>query len=109
MNSSLSLLPTLLAAAIVGTDRRIIRALRAHHALSSDSAIALSRRGVLWRWRVRRLTGRGALVAVSPDRVYLNEAGWQAYRTSRRRRVLVAVAIAIPLVVFLYWMSDRGT
>ena len=100
--------PAIFAALIIGTDRRIIRALRAHHALSADSAIPLSRRGVLWRWRVRRLTRRGALVGAPPDRVYLSETGWQAYRTSRRRRILIALAILLPIVIWSIWLSARS-
>src|SRR5207253_3218925 len=77
MSSSLSLLPTLLAAVIVGTDRRIVRRLRELNALSPEEATALPTWRLLSRWRARRLMGRGALVPVPPDRVYLNEEAWK--------------------------------
>ena len=49
----------------------------------------------------------GALVGVPPDRVYLSEAGWQAYRTSSRRIILIVLAILIPVVVWSFWLSAR--
>src|SRR5207247_1957264 len=107
MSSSLSLLPTLLAAVIVGTDRRIVRRLRELNALSPEEATALPTWRLLSRWRARRLMGRGALVPVPPDRVYLNEEAWRAYRMSRRRRILIVLAILIPFVVYPMWLSRR--
>ena len=107
MSSSLSLLPTLLAAVIVGTDRRIVRRLRELNALSPEEATALPTWRLLSRWRARRLMGRGALVPVPPDRVYLNEEAWRAYRMSRRRRILIVLAILIPVVVYAMWLSGR--
>ena len=100
--------PAVFAALIIGTDRRIVRTLRNQHALSRDTAVPLPARFGIWRWRVRRLVQRGAVVQVAPDRSYLDEAGWQAYRTSRRRRVLVVLAIVLPVVVLFMWMNSRA-
>jgi hypothetical protein len=100
--------PALFAAVIVGTDSRIVRALRKQHALSSETAVPPPARFGIRRWRMQRLIGRGAVVQVQPDRVYLDEAGWQAYRTSRRRRILIVLAILIPAIVYAMWMSGRA-
>jgi hypothetical protein len=106
MLQTVTLFPAILAALIVGTDRRIVRALRDKQALSTDSAIALSPRRGIWKWRMRRLMGRGAVVLVPPDRVYLDETGWLSYQRSRRRRVLIVIAILLPLIV-LTWINGR--
>jgi len=99
--------PALFAALIVGTDRRIVRRLRERNALSADTATTLPSWRLLSRWRAQRLMEHGALVGVPPDRVYLSEAGWQAYRTSRRRIILIVLAILIPVVVWSFWLSAR--
>jgi hypothetical protein len=108
MLQAVSPFPAVFAALIIGTDRRIVRTLRNQHALSRDTAVALPERFGIWRWRVRRLVERGALVRVAPDRTYLDEAGWQAYRTSRRRRILVVLAIVLPVAVLILWMNSRA-
>ena len=100
--------PALFAALIVGTDLRIVRRLRKQQALSPDTAVPPPRAGFgIRRWRMQRLIGRGAVVQAQPDRVYLDEAGWQAYRTSRRRRILIVLAILVPVIVYAMWMSGR--
>jgi hypothetical protein len=100
--------PALFAALIVGTDQRIVRTLRKQHALSPDAAVPLPTRFGIRRWRMQRLIGRGAVIQVQPDRVYLDEAGWQAYRTSRRRRMLIVLAILVPAIAYAMWMSGRA-
>jgi hypothetical protein len=105
MLQAITPLPAIIAALIVGTDRRIVGKLRRENALSPESATVLPRRWGIWRWRIQRLIGRGALVRVPPDRVYLDQAGWQAYRTSRRRRVLIILAIVLSFAAFAFWRS----
>jgi hypothetical protein len=107
MLQTTTLLPAIIAALIVGTDRRIVRSLKEQHALSPDAAVPLPEHGSIWRWRVHRLMGRGVLLLAPTDRVYLDEAAWQAYRSSRRRRALIVLAILLPVAVFLMWMSGR--
>lgn len=95
-----------LGAAIAGTDRRIARALRDAGALSPDTAVALPpRRRPIWRWRLQRMERAGAIRRTSGESLYLDEPGWAAYRTSRRRRVLIALSIAIPLMLLVIFLS----
>lgn len=84
-------------AAIVRTDRRIVRTLSDAGATGPATAISLDG-GALQRMRVSRLTRVGALARVSGDRYHLVEPAWRAYNIRRRKRVLVAVAITLAVV-----------
>ena len=70
----------IIAAAIVGTDRRIHRRLRAAAATTPAQAIALPTRSPLWRWRLRRVLGAGAVQVETGGLYYLDLLGWQRYR-----------------------------
>jgi hypothetical protein len=106
MLQGLTPLPAIFAALIVGTDRRIVRTLDRRNARTADSAIQLPRRSPIWRWRLHRLEGHGAVVRVlDTDRVYLDAEGWQAYRGSRRRRVLIVLSILVPVAALWFWLS----
>jgi len=98
----------MIAVVIIGTDRRIVRTFRDTRATSPESGIPLTPRNPIWRWRLRRLVGRGAVVHVDPDRWYLDETGWKAYRSWRRRRVVTVLAILIPLVALYAWLDSTG-
>ena len=99
-------LAPLIAAAIVGTDRKIIAHLRSAGAVTPERATPLKLRRPLAGWRTRRLVAAGALRNPSPDRYFLVEEGWQAYGRIRRRRGLTMVAIAVGLFA-IYFVSRR--
>jgi hypothetical protein len=87
----------LIAAVIVGTDRKIIAHLRSAGAITPDRATPILLSRPLVGWRTSRLLAGGALGSPSPDRYFLIEDGWQAYGRIRRRRALTVVAIAAAL------------
>ena len=96
----------LIAAAIVGTDRKIIAHLRSAGAVTPERATPLHFRRPLAGWRIRRLVAGGALGNPSPDQYFLVEAGWQAYGRIRRRRALTIIAIVAALAA-IYFVSQR--
>ena len=99
----------LIAAVIVGTDRKIISHLRSVGAITPDRATPIHLRRPLVGWRTRRLLAAGALGNPSPDRYFLIEDGWLAYGRIRRRRglTIVAVVVVVGLVLMLL-MKARG-
>ncbi|HEU4996530.1 MAG TPA: hypothetical protein VFT29_17055 [Gemmatimonadaceae bacterium] len=99
----------ILAAVVLGTDRRIVRGLRDRQAQSPGSAASLPTGRFVWRWRLQRLLDHGAVVRVAAtDRLYLDEARWQAYRALRRRRILLAIAVVVPLFFLISWLASSG-
>jgi hypothetical protein len=100
MWAGIGALGPLVAAAIVGTDRRIQRKLRQAQAVAPDRATAIAGHSPLVRWRLSRLTAVGAVHALADGRYYLDEAGWQRYRWRRRRRALVGGALVATLWIF---------
>jgi hypothetical protein len=99
----------LVAAAIVGTDRRIQNQLRQAQAVEPDRAAAIAAHSPLVRWRLSRLTAVGAVHAVADGRYYLDEAGWQQYRWQRRRRALSIVGgVLVATLGFLWWRGRLG-
>ena len=92
----------LIAAMIVGTDRKIITHLRSAGAITPERATPIQLRRPLVGWRTRRLLAAGALGHPSPDRYFLIEDGWQAYGRIRRRRGLTVVATAAVLAAIFY-------
>ena len=100
----------IIAVLILGTDRRIVRTLREHQAMSPDAAVPLPPRNVIWRWRLRRLLGHGAVAyAEGSDRIYLDETKWQAFREWRRRRALTILVIVVPLAFLITYCSSRAS
>ena len=91
----------LIAAAIVGTDRKIIYHLRSAGANTPDRATAIHLRRPLVGWRTRRLLAAGALGNPSPDLYFLIEDGWQAYGRIRRRRALTVIATVAVLAAIV--------
>ena len=100
MLQSLAPLIALAAAAIVGTDRRIVTELRATRATAHDRAIEL-RSSAIRRLRLRRLAAVGAVHSAAGNRYYLNEVGWARYRRTRRRRVTI-VGLILLIIAALF-------
>jgi hypothetical protein len=96
----------LFAALILRTDRRIVRKLRETKANSIDSAIPLKIPPILGSWRLHRLAGVGAICLVQPERYYLDEKGYAAFRKRRRRRALLIISTLIPLILIMWvWVN----
>jgi hypothetical protein len=93
----------LFVALILRTDRRIVRELRQAQALSIASAIPLHTPPIFGSWRIRRLSGAGAICLVQPERFYLDENGYAAFRKRRRQRALLLLCVFLPLI-FLMWL-----
>jgi hypothetical protein len=98
----------ILAAVILRTDRRIVGGLRERGALSPEHAVDLPPRNPVMRWRLERLIGRGAVARTDSGSVYLDESGWQAFRSWRRRRALTVIAIMLPIVFLLFYLARAG-
>ena len=96
----------LIAAAIIGTDRRSRKSCGGHRpsrrTLRSISPLPLV------RWRLSRLTSVGAVHAVAGGRYYLDEAGWTQYRWQRRRRALVVAGVLVAALGILWWTGRMG-
>jgi hypothetical protein len=99
----LTALGPLLAAAILGTDRRIVRRLRRARATEPARAVAFGDPNALVVWRLRRLLGAGALAMPVSGSYFIVEPGWRAYRARRRRRGLTMLAIC-GAAFLVYWM-----
>jgi hypothetical protein len=98
-----------LAAAVLGTDRRILRRLRAARATSPGEAVVITSGSPLMRWRLGRLAGAGALHSVEHDRYYLDEEGWRRFRQRRRLRALRIIGVALVLAALFYlWRTRAG-
>ena len=96
----------LLAALILRTDRRIVRQLRQAEAISIDTAIPLGTSHILAGWRLNRLASAGAICQAQPERYYLEEAGYVAFRKRRRERVAVVICILTPLFLMMWvWLN----
>ena len=106
MLQGIAILPAIVAAAILRTDRRLVQTLRSASALSAAGAIVLAPRNTLHRWRLSRLSQVGAVhVGTTPGSVYLDESGWRAYRAKRRRRLLLVVFILGSIIALAWYLS----
>ena len=109
MLQGIAILPALVAAAILRTDRRLVQTLRSASALSAAGAIVLAPRNTLHRWRLRRLAQVGAVhVGTTPGSIYLDESGWHAYRSMRRRRLLLVVLALVPIIALVWYVSQTA-
>jgi len=98
----------LLAALLLRTDRRIIRQLREAKANSISSAIHLDEPHFLGSWRLNRLSSVGAIRHVPPERYYLDETGYTAFRNRRRRRVMLVGCVLVPLLLIMWlWLNRK--
>lgn len=102
-----SAFPIALAAIIVRTDKRLIEQLTEAGANREDVAVPIAAGNRLRRKRLARLVSAGAIRRhPSDDRFYLDEAGWEAFRQGRRRRVLIALGIAL-IAVVVVWVANN--
>ena len=98
----------LLVAAMVGTERSLLRRLRSASAVDPQTAIPLEPRSPLARFRLGRLEHAGAVVPTSSGRRYLDAAGFARYRQARQRRALRILIVVLPLLlIFAWYMASR--
>jgi len=93
--------PTVMAALILATDRKIVRRLRAAGAIDAGHAIAFHPPGPVGPARLRRMISAGAVREAAGHRYYLDETGFQAWRSSRRKRGLIVVGIMLAVIAML--------
>jgi hypothetical protein len=108
MIQGIGVFPAILAALILGTDRRIIQKLRAAHATSSGTAIPLDNSSALKHWRLERLIRKGAVQTTDANRYYINEIAWRVYQHQRRKRGVTIILILVPLMLLLWWTSSAA-
>jgi hypothetical protein len=89
-----------IAAAMRGTDRKLVRRLRSQGATAPAGAAPLPDLHALASWRLERLMGWGVIRRVEDDRYFLDEAGFRA----RRKKILLRVLPAIGLVLLVYYL-----
>ena len=98
-------LAVIFAALIVRTDRKLLARLRDAEATSPDRALLLDTLSQFDAMRLRRLTDGGAVVATPDGRHFLDEEGWQHYRSERRRRAFGAVAVVLFAGALVLWFA----
>ena len=100
---ALSFIPFALAATIRGIERRAIARLRDAGATTAQRAILMDRDGLLTGFVHRRLERAGVLQPAANDRYYLNETGYDAFHTRRRRRAIGALIILAGAFAVMYF------
>jgi hypothetical protein len=98
--------PMLLAVAILRTDRRLIGRLREGGATSPERAVGLGDLNPLGDWRLRRLASEGAVHTSGDGRYSFDEAGYAAYRSRRRRRAFVVLAVLLLAILAFYLIQE---
>ena len=90
--------PAIMAALILATDRKIVRRLREAGAVAPGLAVELDPPGPFGPARLRRMVTAGAVGTSGANRYYLDEQGYRAWRSVRRKRALVVLAIMICVI-----------
>ena len=93
--------PTILAALILATDRKIVRRLRAAGALNAAHAVEFEPPGPVGRARLRRMLSVGAVRETGANRYYIDQNNFRAWRVARRKRALAILAIMVVLTAIL--------
>ena len=93
--------PTILAAVILATDRKIARQLREAGAINATHAIAFDPPGPVGRARLRRMLSVGAVRKTGASRYYLDETNFRVWRVVRRKRALAILAFMVVLIAIL--------
>jgi hypothetical protein len=93
-----------LVIALVASERRLLRRLRAAAAVSPETATSLPPfRSPVTRFRMARLQKSGAVVAAGDGRFYLDAAAYARYRRARQQRAFKVIAVASSVMLFLWW------
>ena len=96
----------ILAAAMIGSERRLLRKLRAASAVDPQTAISLEPHSPIARFRLFRLERAGAVVPTASGRRYLDATGYARYGQARRRRALRILIVVLPLVAVVAWYTS---
>lgn len=97
-----------IAAAILGKEKRIVTAFRKAHATSASAATVPTAIGVKQRVAFTILQRRGILKEAAPGVFYLDETTWQELRRVRRRCLAVVVAILALIVIMALLLRRFG-
>jgi len=104
----ISIIPMLLAALILRTDRSIVRQLRDAKSTSMGTASRVRVSPAIGNWRLRRLSRVGALGVVNSERFFLREDKYADYQKRRRQRVLLVTGVVILLLAAVFtWQNLR--
>jgi hypothetical protein len=93
--------PTIMAALILATDRKIVRRLREAGATAPGLAVELDPPGPVGPARLRRMISVGAVREAGHGRYYFDEQSYRAWRVVRRKRALIIFSIMIGLIAML--------
>lgn len=96
----------LLAAAILRTDRRIVKQLRSADALSPERAMELSVPPAIGPWRLRRLVQVAAIGKAESSRYFLQSEGYERYQQQRRRRGLIVMGVLLLLLAAIWLLQN---
>lgn len=86
--------------------KRIVQAFRQAHATDPGRAIIPAEHGVREEFAFRRLVQSGVLVAVTPQRYYLDEKAEARHQRRRQRAVLIVLIFGLALFI-LTWLTAR--
>jgi hypothetical protein len=95
----------LVAAALVGSRRRVIRRFEQARAFSEAAALAPGSPRGLHRWWLARLTAVSVLQEAPGGAVWLDRNALAAYRSVRRRRALLIAGVLLAVVAAWWWMA----
>jgi hypothetical protein len=97
----------LLAALILRTDRSIVRQLRLAKATSIGTASPVRVPHAIGSWRLRRLSGVGALGEVESGRFFLREDKYADYQRRRKQKVLLVAGVVLLLLAVVFIRRTR--
>lgn len=86
--------------------KRIVRTFRRAGATEPGRALVPSEHGLREEFAFRRLVRSGVLVAVNPQRWYLNEEAEAQYQRRRQRAIVIVLIFGLTLL-FLTWLTSR--
>lgn len=93
-----SLIPFVVVIAMRRAEKSIHRQLSAAGAFNAESATRLTLNRSFEKRRLAGLVQGGAIHATADNRHFLDAEGWENYRESRRKRVLLALTFIIALL-----------
>ena len=95
-----------IAALATAADRRLVEALRVRRALSAETAQPVEARSGLERRRLTWLLSYGIPVEATPGgRYYFVEQAWRWHLTNTRRRMVLALVLALGAVGGALWFT----